>query len=329
MPKVAECPVVTINPDDAPRRRFAGVPARLMSAARALLARVEPRPGPHLFPLADLVERNTAGRFSAEFRAWAEALAIDPRELALANVSYDLFAASLGCSAAALAGPDGPVLCRNMDWWPEDALARASVVLEHRGGGGPAAFVVAGWPGSVGAVTGMSGAGFAVCLNAVSGLEPPDPAGYPVLLHLRRVLEDAGGFDAAVDMLSAGRLAASALFTVVGRRNAERVVVERSPTRSALRRPVGDRPLICTNDYRALGRPTSAGDHALFGSACTRFDALQDGCGRFDAGGPIADAALLELLADPPVAQQITAQHVILRPSAGTARMWIPAQYAA
>jgi hypothetical protein len=62
MPKVAECPVVTINPDDPPRRRFAGVPARLMSAARALPARVEPRPEPRLLPLADLRPSSGAAR---------------------------------------------------------------------------------------------------------------------------------------------------------------------------------------------------------------------------------------------------------------------------
>jgi hypothetical protein len=330
-PAVAECPAAVIDLDALAHVRYPGLPASLLAAGRALLNVVEPRPEPGLLPLADLVEERTAGRFAAEFRGWAAAVGVDPRELILANVSYDLFAASLGCSAAALATAEGPVLARNMDWWPEEALARASVVLTHARGG-RTVFANAGWPGSVGAVTGLSAAGFAVSLNAASGLEPPDPAGYPVLLHLRRTLEDAGGFAEAVEMLSRERLAASGLFTVVGRENAERAVVERSPTRSAVRRPVGDEPLICTNDYRRLGVPaaTDADDaRGLFRSACWRFDALLGGCRTLDPRRPATDAELLRLLAGPPVAQQITAQHVILRPRSGTARMWVPAAHVA
>ncbi|MFM9960453.1 MAG: hypothetical protein ACKV2Q_04425 [Planctomycetaceae bacterium] len=63
--------------------------------------------------------------------------------------------------------------------------------------GGELAFANAGWPGAVGIVSGLSARGFAVALNAVGG--GSDMLGYPVLLHLRRVIEEAPDFDGAVD----------------------------------------------------------------------------------------------------------------------------------
>src|SRR6185436_13361526 len=109
-------------------------------------------------------------------------------------------------------------------------------------------FANAGWPGAAGVVTGMSARGFAVVLNAVIGPEGHSRLGYPVLLHLRRVLEDAPDFDTARRWLCDQRLTVSALFTLVGRENDQRVVIERTPTRHAERWSCGNQPLITTND---------------------------------------------------------------------------------
>src|SRR5205823_1995423 len=139
--------------------------------------------------LAYAVRLRTLGRLQAEARALAARIGADWCDVVLANVSYDLLLASLGCSTVVLPTPAGPVLARNMDWWPEDVLARSSYLIHCTRHGQPA-FSQAGWPGSIGVVTGLSARGFVVALNAVLCPERTCKTGYPVLLHLRRVLED-------------------------------------------------------------------------------------------------------------------------------------------
>jgi hypothetical protein len=210
-----------------------------------------------------------------------------------------------------------------MDWWPEDILAQTSYLLRVRRGD-RFHFASAGWPGSIGVVTGLSGRGFAVVLNAVIGPEGFRKTGYPVLLHLRRVLDDARDFDDALRLLSEQTLAAPALFTLAGSDNRQRVVIERTPTRHAHRWPNGDEPLVTTNDYRLLFQPETHEDAEIYRTTCTRYDAL---C-RFFAGHrperEVEDAALLYILSDAAVKQSITAQHVILRPRTGEVRLFVP-----
>src|SRR5262249_52434394 len=149
---------------------------------------------PSMGLLADAVRLRTGNRFHQEADAIAAQVGSNWRDVILANISYDLVVASLGCSTVALPTRDGPVLARNMDWWPEDRLAQASYLIRYSNGGQPR-FVNAGWPGAVGVVTGLSHRGFALALNAVSSPDGANKLGYPVLLALRKVLEDAGDFD--------------------------------------------------------------------------------------------------------------------------------------
>ena len=53
-------------------------------------------------------------------------------------------------STAALAGPEGPIMARNLDWSPADLLAQAGCVLPLENG------LHAGFPGGIGVVTGLS-----------------------------------------------------------------------------------------------------------------------------------------------------------------------------
>jgi hypothetical protein len=210
-----------------------------------------------------------------------------------------------------------------MDWWPEDVLAQCSYLIRFSRGG-TFQFANAGWPGAIGVVTGLSARGFAVVLNAVLSPEGMSKTGYPVLLHLRRVLEDAASFEAALRMLAEQRLAAPALFTLVGSRNEERVVVERTPTRHALRWAERDAPLVATNDYRQLAAPSAGTGMEIYETTCHRYEALTRffACHRPDR--EVEDAALLYVLSDPDVIQGITAQHIILRPRQGTVRLFVP-----
>ncbi|HEX3316088.1 MAG TPA: C45 family peptidase [Gemmataceae bacterium] len=323
-----ETPTLDLDLDLPPTERFGSIPPEALSAGRELLDAILEGLPPRTEALADLARLRTVGRFDAEIEALADAIGVPWRGVMLANLIYDLAVASMGCSTVALATADGPVLARNMDWSPEDVLARSSFLVRCRRRG-RLAFASAGWPGAVGVVSGMSGRGFAVVLNAVLGPEGKSLAGYPVLLHLRRVVEDAMGFDDAVEMLARPPLVVSALFTLVGVENHQRVVIERSPTRFALRRPAGDEPLLTTNDYRLLFAPTASDHGEIYRTTCSRYDALGRLLRKTRASRTVSDAELLYVLGDAEVRQSITAQHVIFRPASGDMGLWVPRDLAA
>jgi hypothetical protein len=318
-----ERPAIDVDLAEPIGQRYADVPQQAVAEARQLLAAVIDTVPPAARLLAHLVRARTANRFHQEAAGLARQVGADWRDLMIANISYDLLLATFGCSTLALPTPSGPVVARNMDWWPEALLARASYLMRYTRNRA-LQFASAGWPGAIGVVTGLSGRGFAVVLNAVASPEGLCKTGYPVLLHIRRVLEDAPDFEAALGLLANQRLAVSALLTLVGRENAERVVIERTPTRHALRWPRGDEPLVATNDYRLLFQPEAHAGAEIYQTTCARYEAL---CQFFADHRPeqeIDDAALLYILSDPRVIQGITAQHIILRPRTGQCRLFVP-----
>lgn len=289
-----------------------------LRAGEALLGAILREFPPHTQRIADLLRVRTRGRFMEEWQSAGERLGVGWRDVALANVSYDLAMIALGCSTMALAGPEGPVLARNLDWWPEAPLVRAALGLRLPWG------YSAGWPGFSGVVSGMSRRGFALCLNAVMSAEGAAWTGYPMLLFLRCVLEDAQGFDDALRRVRDTRLASSGLITLVGTENHQRAVVERSPTQAHVRRPEGEGPLFTTNDYRELPEIVPELADALYGTSCSRYEALEQLAGGLSPQAGWSDEALLEVLTHRDVLQSITVQHVILRPRTQAARTFVP-----
>ncbi len=231
-----------------------------------------------------------------QIRAEATAMDVDPIDLAIGNLCYDLMMGSMGCSTMALATSEGPVLARNMDWFPAEKIAKASCLMDI----GPA--IVAGFAGMVGVVTGMSKRGFALAVNAVFG--GFEPSGYPVLLFLRHILDEADGYESATAMAFNEPLMAGALITIVGVKNDQRVVVERRPGAAKRRMPEGG--LLCvTNHYRKMDEPID----------CGRYVHLR----QFGGTEPA-----MEVLTHSNVMQQITSQHVILNPARQCAEMFVP-----
>src|SRR3984885_15878709 len=89
--------------------------------------------------------------------------------------------------------------------------------------GGPAGpFTTVGWPGFVGAFSGVASGRFAVTLNAVLSLEPAQPA-MPIVLLLRAVLEEAKSFDEEAEILSNSILPCDCLLLLTGTRSVEMV----------------------------------------------------------------------------------------------------------
>lgn len=321
-----ERPVIEFDASAPADRRFENVPQEGIDAVRRLFDETRSQIPAKAKPLADLVRLLTGGRWQEEAKTMAAHIGISWRDVMLANISYDLAISQFGCSTIALATPDGPVLARNMDWPPEDLVAQASFAIfyQHNGDGG---HINLGWPGAIGVVTGMSRTvdrGFALALNAVVSPERVSRTGYPVMLHLRRVLEDAESFDEALKLLCETRLAASSLITLVGTENDQRAVIERSPTRHAVRRAEGDRPLVTTNDYRKLFKTETHEGSELYETTCMRHDRLRALFAEHDASQPVEDAHLLYALTDSGVMQGITAQHAIMRPRQREARLFVP-----
>lgn len=323
-PPWVETPSAVIDLSIPDSERFSGLSDPLISGSRMLLGEIVSEIPAGYDVVGDLLRMRTGGRFHAEIRAFANLVDQDWRKVAIANVSYDLMIMQLGCSTISIPTPDGPVIARNMDWFPERALAQASCLVHYRKNE-RAAFTNAGWPGFSGVVTGQSANGFAVILNAVMGNEPSCKTGYPMLLLLRRVLEEARGFEDALKMLRDTKLIAPGLLTLVGTENDERVVIERSPRRHALRWAKPDEVLVTTNDYRMLEnqRDTMA-SLEIYETTCHRYDYIRDYFARTGTQRDLGDEELLYLLSEPNVAQSITAQHVLLRPRQGSVRLFVP-----
>jgi hypothetical protein len=321
-----ECPQLTIDLDRTPAERVADIPDDALQKGRRLLDGILQQIPRAAFLVADAARWRTAGRFHPEATAIAQRVGVAWRDVMVANISYDLaLGTTWGCSTAAIATADGPVLARNMDWWPESLLAQTSYLIHACAAGRPR-YHNAGWPGMLGVVSGLSARGFGVVLNAVGSEEPPCWTGYPVLLFLRSVLEDAEDYEDAVARLCRQRLAAPGLFTIVGTRNDQRVVIERTPRRHTLRHPESDgQPLIATNHYRAtVASAETDALEALYASTCSRFESLTALLTGYDPGDTINDDALLFILTEPLVRQEITAQHVIMRPASGQIRLFVP-----
>lgn len=254
----------------------------------------------------------------AEVEAIAAMIDKTPGEVLIANLYYDAFRAIIGCTAFAVETPSGPLHARNLDWWTERNILSKHTILVDVIGAPAGPYTSVGWPGFLGVFSGVAQGRFAITLNAVLSEDTPQLAP-SITLTLREVFETARTFDEAVDMLTSRTIASDCLLLVTGTENAERVVVERTSTRSATRRQEGG-PLVVTNDYRRLEDTGGGGASQLHATACTRFDrALY-----LATVGAKDPAACLAVLKDPKVKMMITVQQMVLQASTGLAEVALP-----
>jgi acid ceramidase len=255
-----------------------------------------------------------------EMEAIGEALGQSVDDVALCNSYYDILKAVLGsafgCTAFAVDSPDGVLHARNLDWWTQDAaLARYTTVC-HFVGGPHGRFTTIGWPGFVGAFSGVAPGRFAVTLNAVLSLEPPQLAN-PVVLLLRTVLEEAASFDQALCLLSQSAIPCDCLLLLTGVVPGEAVVIERTPTRHAIRRAEGGHVSV-TNGYRKLIVDQGPSQSGLLSSSCERFDRIDSLIGhKFPQ---CADDCFV-YLSDPAIRMNMTVQQMVFR--AATGECWL------
>jgi acid ceramidase len=251
-----------------------------------------------------------------ELESLAAALKLPVIDAAVCNFYYDALKVVLGCTAFAVDAGGDVLHARNLDWWTENAaLARYTAVCNFIGGpAGP--FTAIGWPGFVGAFSGVAPGRFAVTLNAVLSLEPAQPA-TPVVLVLRTVLEEARSFKEAAAILTKATLPCDCLLLLTGIRPGEMVVIERTPTRHAVRSEQ-DGFVCVTNDYQKLN--TNAGDSTseIIATSCGRFQRVESLLRKDLAANPESCFAYLR---DPFVQMQITVQQMVFR--AATGQHWI------
>ena len=255
-----------------------------------------------------------------ELSGISAAFGVSLSEVVLANSYYDLLKVVLGCTAFSVESPDGPLHARNLDWWTTERALNDGTLVSRFVNGPAGEFVTIGWPGFVGAFSGLAANRFAVTLNAVTSDEPGQLA-KPVVMLLREVLETAESFDEAVDRLSDTAIASDCLLLVSGTENAQRVVIERTPTQHAHRFGVAGEPLQVTNDYLALEGRRDTPANELMATSCGRYDRIAELLG---STPPKDLETCLDLLGDDCVQMEITVQQMAFSARSGTWLLRVP-----
>lgn len=260
---------------------------------------------------------------AAELYAVAGMIGVLPEDALIVNLYYDAIKFVLGCTAFAVDTDRGPLHARNLDWWTESNMLSGSTLDVHVRGAEAGPFHLVSWPGFTGALSGVAPDRFAISLNAVLSDEPPAFAP-PITYVLRSVFETARTFAEAVDRLVATEIASDCLLLVTGIRPGEMVVVERTPTRAAVRRP-NDGRLIVANDYLELSA-SSVG-------AGTGQELQRTSCGRFERATallaehmPRSAGECFAVLTDPAARMRITVQHMVLSAAQGLVDVRLPSE---
>lgn len=317
-------PTLSIDLAAPPSQRWGGLVAHRGRAQELIASYLADLGGLERFQpfVGDYRQAFVPTEYCAEMDAIAVLLDRDPDEVLLANLYYDAFRAILGCTAFAVDTPTGPLHARNLDWWTcNGILSDYSLISEHAGGACPTPYKAVGWPGFVGIFSAVATNRFAVTLNAVLSAEHPSLAPSITML-LRSVFDSARSYHEAVATLSSTPIAADCLLLVTGTREGEMCVIERTSTRSAVRKPEGGL-LVVTNDYRALesGFEDVQGAHDLQATACARFDRATD-LARHALPTDASDC--LRILKDGAIEMDMTVQHMVMQASTGLLEVTLP-----
>ena len=246
----------------------------------------------------------------------ARVMELPVSDVALCNFYYEALKVVLGCTAFAVNAGDAVLHARNLDWWSENtALAKYTTACRFIGGAA-GEFTTIGWPGFVGAFSGIAPGRFALTLNAVLSLEPAQPAS-PVVLLLRTVLEETRSFDEAAAVLSHAVLPCDCLLLLTGTHSGEMVVIERTPTRHAVRTGK-DGFVSVTNDYLRLNANTGEATSELVATSCGRFERVE---ALVHKRLPQTPEDCFIYLSDPQVQMQITVQQMVFQAASG--KWWV------
>jgi predicted choloylglycine hydrolase len=255
----------------------------------------------------------------AELEGLSAVLAVPMEDVTLGNFYYDALKSVIGCTAFGVETEQGILHARNLDWWSEEArLSRYSALCHFRGA--PAGdFVTVGWPGFIGAFSGLAAGRFAVTLNAVLSFDSVLIA-TPIVLQLRQVLETCHTFEQALDILSTVPLPSDCLLLLSGTRRDELAVIERTPVRSGIRRAASGFVAV-TNDYQCVNVELAPPTSALQAPSCGRFQRVQ---ALLNQTSPRSLEECLSYLSDPGVVMACTMQQMAFNSSTGDYVIRVP-----
>jgi hypothetical protein len=208
----------------------------------------------------------------AEIGALAEESGLNVYDAVLAQCFLDLMPVA-GCSTISLpasASPDGVArFGRNLDFDSLNVLDKNSVLIVYRPRG-KYQFATIGWPGMIGAVSGMNEYGLCLAnMEVPRGFRPP--MAMPYTLLYREILEQCRTVKEAIDLLNREpRQTANNLMLMDASGN--RAVAEIRPEGVTVRWGQADAALISTNHQRGLDTATPG--------YCWRYDSLHAESGR-------------------------------------------------
>lgn len=254
----------------------------------------------------------------AEMEALADALDLPLGDVVLCNLYYDLLKVVIGCTAFAVATPGGVLHGRNLDWRTRNAALNRYTAVTRFIGAPAGEFVVIGWPGYVGVFSAVAKGRFAITLNAVLSLEPAQIA-TPIVFLIRTVLEECRTFDDALQVLAETPIASDCLLLLSGPAEDQLAVIERTPTRHAIRRSA--EAVSVANDYRRIDADTGSASSELLATSRGRLARVE---ALLSQQLPEAAADCLRYLSDPGVRMGITVQQMVFRPATGDYWLQLP-----
>lgn len=232
------------------------------------------------------------------------------------NLYYDALKIALGCSAFCITNSTGPVHGRNLDWFcKDDDLKTHSTVTRFVNGKNE--YLTIGWPGFTGCLSGMAIGKFSISLNSVWSNEKPTMA-EPVTYLIRKVLETAVDFNAAIEQLKNTPIASDCLLLVCGTRENEMAVVERTPTKGLVRIAKNGKVLV-TNDYKLIKPTEKEGLNEIFDTSCGRYDRMEELLEKDPIFNP---NHIHRVLSDAKVRMGITMQQMYFHPKTGNYRLF-------
>ncbi len=190
--------------------------------------------------------------YQREVAAFVAASKLDAGDVGVANTLLEL--RRMACSVL-IANPEksatgGPLFGRNFDFDTLGELDKYSLVMVYRPIGRHA-FAVVGFPACMGAISGMNDAGLAVATldveAAADGSVGFNPAGTPLMLVFRRILEECTTVAEAEKLLAAVQATTWTNLAVCDR---DRGVIFEITTKQVARREADGGVLPCTNHFR-------------------------------------------------------------------------------
>lgn len=266
--------------------------------------------------LAASTRKLVSGEHWAEIESLSRLFQVPLSDIVVCNLYYDILKLVLGCTAFAVDSPSGVLHARNLDWWTKNAILSRYSIICHFVGGAAGPFTTIGWPGFLGAFSGVAPGRFAITLNAVLSSDPTTLAA-PVSFALRRTLEEARSFKEAQMYLSEAPLASDCLLLLTGTEPGEFVVIERTPSRSAVRKE--ELNFVCvTNDYRKIQSSVGDPTNELMVTSCHRFDRVKT---LLTLERPENAEGCFRHLSDGEVKMQCTVQQMVF--NAATGQFWL------